>query len=82
MTAPRAIERADLIVAELPVVRHERAAVVVAGPDGPAESVERLPEAVVAQVGGVEDDSEPLHLRAAARVRFAPMPPEASVPCA
>ena len=55
-------QRANLVVAELAVVRHQRAAVVVAGPDAPAEGVERFPEAVVAQVGGVQDEPEAVHL--------------------
>ncbi len=53
---------AKLIVGELPVVRHEGAAVRVAGPDRPVEMIKGLPEAVVAEVGDVEDDAQPLHL--------------------
>ena len=56
----------------------ERAAVGVARPDRAAEVIERVAEAVVAEMGHVEDDAEPLHLaqqlvaaraEAAARVR-------------
>ena len=81
MTAPRPIERADLLVGELPVVRDQRAAVRVARPHRPREHVERLPEALVAEVRRVEDDAEPIHL-AQQLAAAAPRPPVASVPCA
>ena len=78
MTAPRCDELADLIVGELTVVGHERPAVGMARPDRAAEKIERLAKALVAQMGHVEDDAEPLHLaqqlaaacgKTAARVR-------------
>ena len=81
MTAPRCDQLADLIVGELAVVRHERAAVGVAGPDRPAKVIERVAEALVAEVGHVEDHAQPLHLAqqlAAARAET----PDALVPCA
>ena len=53
---------ADLIVGELPVVRHERTAIGVARPHRSAECGERLPEARVAEMRCVEDHTEPLHL--------------------
>ncbi len=53
---------ADLIVGELAVVVDQRAAVRVARPDRSAKVIQRVAEAVVAQVGRVEDDAETLHL--------------------
>jgi len=56
-------EGLDLLVAELASVGDEGSAVLVAGPDGAVEVVEGFPEAIVAQVGGVEDDVEAFHFR-------------------
>lgn len=51
----------DLFVAELAVVVNQGADVVVAGPYGSVEKIECFPEAIVAEVGGIEDYVEPLH---------------------
>ena len=53
---------ADVLVRELAIVRDDRAAVGMARPDRAAEVVERVAEAVVAEVRRVEDDVQPLHL--------------------
>jgi hypothetical protein len=45
------------------------------------KDVERFAEAVVAQVGGVEDDAETVISRRSSRPG-APIPPDAFVPCA
>src|SRR5215203_2143892 len=55
-------EGTDLVIRELPVVRHEGTTVRMAGPHGTAKCVERLPEALVAEMRRVEDHPEPLHL--------------------
>ena len=67
-------ELADLIVGELTVVVDERAAVRVARPHRPAKMIERVAEALVAEVRRVEDHAEPIHLAqelAAARAEVA-----------
>ena len=51
----------DLRVGELPVSRHQGAAVVVAGHHRPAEVVQRFPESLVGQVGQVEDHAYFFH---------------------
>ena len=51
-------QQADLLVAELPAVGDQGPAVVVAGEHRAAEDVERLEEAGVGKVGGVEDHAE------------------------
>jgi hypothetical protein len=51
-------EGAELVVGELALMGDERARIVVTGPDGAAVAVEGLPEAVVAEVGDVEDEAE------------------------
>ena len=55
-------ELTQLLVRELAIVRDEGAAVGVARPYRPAETVERFTQAVVAQMGDVEDQPEALHL--------------------
>ena len=62
MTPPRAMIAFNLLVRELPAVRDQRPAVVVARPHRPPEQLEALPEALVAEVRHVEDDVQPLHL--------------------
>ena len=67
-------EIADLVVGELAVVRHQRAAILWLAHTGPLKVIQRLPEAVIAEVSDIEDDAEPLHLAqqfAAARVEAA-----------
>src|SRR4051794_37246387 len=54
--------RLDLVVRELPVPGSERAAILVAGPERPIVNVERVPEALIAQMRDIEDDAELLHL--------------------
>ena len=61
-TAPRD-QLLDLLVVELAVAGNELATVLVAGPDGAVVMLKGLPEALVAQVRGVENDVEPVHLR-------------------
>ena len=61
----------ELLVAELAVARHQRAAVAMAGPDGAAKQIHRLIERLVAQVGDVENDAEALHLAEQIRSRLA-----------
>ena len=60
---PARDELLDLLVVELPVAGDELAAVLVAGPDGAVVMLKGLPEALIAQVRGVENDVEPVHLR-------------------
>ena len=49
----------DLFVAELAIVRHQRAAVLMACPDSTVEQIERFPEAIVAKMRHVENHSQP-----------------------
>ena len=55
-------ELAELVVVELAVVVDDRAAVRVAGPHRPAEMIERVAEALVAEMRGIENHAEPIHL--------------------
>lgn len=55
-------EHLKLVIGELAVMRNERAGIGMAGPDGTGEVIERFPEAFVAQVSGVEDDAQAIHL--------------------
>src|SRR2546429_6533300 len=50
-------ERLDLLVAELPIVRHERATILVACPHRTGEQIKRFPEAVIAEMCHVEYDA-------------------------
>ena len=52
----------DLVVGELPLVRHQRAAVVMAGQHRAAVDLQRLVEALVGQVRHVEDHADAFHL--------------------
>ena len=61
----------ELPVAELPVARHEGAAIAVAGPDCAAENIHRLVKRLVAQMRHVENNAEPLHLAQQVRPRRA-----------
>src|SRR5690606_27288777 len=51
----------DHFIAELAVMVYQRAAQVMTGPYRPVKMVERLPEGIVAQMRGVENDIQPLH---------------------
>ena len=51
--------RLDLIVRELTVPRSQRAAVLMTGPQRPVVNIERIPEAFVAQMRHIQDDSQP-----------------------
>ena len=70
MTAPItrvALDHAlDHVVVELAIAGHQRAAVRVAGQDRSLEEIERLVEALVGQVGDVQDHPELVHHLAAA----------------
>ena len=73
-------ELPELFVGELALVRHQRPAVRVARPHRPAKMIHGVAEAVVAQVRGVEDHPEALHLARAAPGPRAPRSPVALVP--
>ena len=61
----------NLVVAELALMRDEGPAVVVAGPEWTAESLERFPEAVVAEMRDIENDPEAADLLEQRRGRSA-----------
>src|SRR5690606_30789632 len=50
-----------LVVAELAVMIYQRAAIVVAGPYMPVEMIQRVPEAVIAEMRGIQDNVKALH---------------------
>ena len=52
----------DLLIGELARIVRKSPTIVVTGPDGTLEKIESLPEGLVAQVGDVEDESQPVHL--------------------
>src|SRR5437867_2434202 len=54
-------EALDLVIGELPIAGNERAAVVVACQDRPAEQFRCLPETLVRQVRHIEDHADFLH---------------------
>jgi hypothetical protein len=51
----------ELLVAELPLMRHQGPAVVVAGPDWPVEQIQGLPKSFVGQMRHVEGHAQPPH---------------------
>src|SRR5438552_7914920 len=55
-------QRRDLVVAELTMVRHQRASVPMAGPDRTVEVVLSFPKTFIAKMGRIENDPEPVHL--------------------
>ena len=50
-----------MIVGELAWIVNKSPAIVVTGPNGALVEVERFPKSLVAQVGGVEDEPQPVH---------------------
>src|SRR5687768_13076134 len=54
-------QRFNLFIGELAIVIHQRAAVVMARPDWAGIMIERLPEAIVTEMRGIENDSKALH---------------------
>src|SRR5207302_5782316 len=55
-------DRLDLLIAELAVVRHQRATVLMTRPDSAVKQVQRFPEAIVAEMRHVEDHTQPFDL--------------------
>ena len=54
-------ERFELVVAELPRMRHQRAAILVARPDRAVKEFEGFPKAVVAQMGEIKNKFQTIH---------------------
>src|SRR5262245_10393955 len=55
-------EFANHFVAELSIMGHESTTIMMAGPQGTLEQVKRLPKSIIAQVGHVENQTQPVHL--------------------
>jgi hypothetical protein len=54
---------ANLVVGQLALMRHQGAAVVMAGPNRPGKILQRLPKTFVAQMRDIEDHAQTLHFR-------------------
>ena len=54
-------DRANLLVAELALVWHEGAAVVVTGDHHPCKNLQRFPEAPIREVGEIENHADFSH---------------------
>src|SRR5215472_15540346 len=78
---PALDDRFDLLVCELPVPVSQRAAVVMAGPQRPGVAPQRILETLVAEMGHIQNDSQPLHLFEQFAALFAVSSPWSSVPC-
>jgi hypothetical protein len=55
-------EFTELLIAELPHVRDQRAAVLMTRPDGAVKEIERVPKSVVAEVRRIKYQSEAVNL--------------------
>ncbi len=55
-------QSANLVVGELPLIRRQCAAVMMAGPDWAGIRIHRLPKTFVSQMGHIQDHAQTLHL--------------------